>query len=324
MNPRHHRYRKTPAIRRMLEETVLTANNFIMPIFINENLTEKKEIKPLPGIYQHSLETLNQEIDDIQNLKISAVILFGIPKEKDEKATASYHEDGIIQKAIRQIKNYAPNMVVIADCCLCEYTSHGHCGVMENDQLQHKKTLNVLQKIARSYATAGCDIIAPSGMMDGMVKAIRQVLDENQFSLISIMSYAIKYASASYGPFREAAGSEANFKGDRKHHQMNPTQRSEAKLERDQDIREGADYIMVKPAGNYLDIIRDTKNETTLPIAAYQVSGEYAMLKQAAKAGIINEKEAVHESLISIKRAGASLIITYYAKEYALTLSTPQ
>lgn len=304
-----NRLRQTELIRTWVEETNLSPKNLIMPIFINESLEKHRSISSLPGINQWSLNDVLEEVKEIVALKIPAIILFGIPKSKDEKASEAYNPEGIIQNALRLIKSNYPDLIILADCCLCEYTDHGHCLIEEN-------TLETLQKIAISYAKAGADLIAPSGMIDGMVAAIRTALDENNHQNTLIMSYSAKYASAFYGPFREAAGSSDNFTGDRKHHQMNPPQREEALREAQLDTEEGADFLMVKPAGPYLDIIRDIKNTTHLPVAAYQVSGEYAMLKSAAKEGIIDEKAAFEESLLAIKRAGASHIITYYAKDY--------
>ncbi len=287
-----------------------------MPIFVHEGLENKEAIPSLPGIYQHSLSSLTEEIRDIQAVGITSVLLFGIPKNKDEKGKQAYANKGIVQQAIRHIKVQAPEMLVIADCCLCEYTDHGHCGVITKTGLDNDETLKLLQKTAVSYAKAGVDIVAPSGMMDGMVGAIREALDIADFEKVSILSYAVKYASAFYGPFREAAGSGAHFFGDRKHHQMNPSQRNEAFLEAQQDIDEGADFLMVKPASHYVDIIRDLKNTTELPLAAYHVSGEYAMIKAAAAVGILDERDAFEEVFVSLKRAGVSMIVSYYAKAY--------
>lgn len=313
---RYHRLRKTPALRDLLQETRVTENDLIMPIFVHEGIKEKQEIGSLPGVYQHTLSSLKEEINEIKECGLKAVILFGIPNDKDSHGKEAYNPKGIIQKAISQIKKQAPDLFVIADCCLCEYTDHGHCGVMTEEGLHNDATLTLLQKTAVSYAKAGVDCIAPSGMMDGMVAAIRSSLDEANFSLVSVMSYAVKYASAFYGPFRDAAGSSDCFHGDRKHHQMNPAQREEAFLEAEQDLKEGADFLMVKPASHYTDIIRDLKNTTHVPLVAYHVSGEYAMLKAAAAQHIVNEREAFAEHFISLKRAGVDLIITYYAKDF--------
>ena len=313
---RYHRLRKTPALRDLLQETRVTENDLIMPIFVHEGISDKQEIESLPGVFQHSLKSLEIEIEEIKETGLKAVILFGIPNEKDGAGKEAYNPKGIIQKAISKIKAKAPDLFVIADCCLCEYTDHGHCGVMSEKGLHNDETLTLLQKTAVSYANAGVDCVAPSGMMDGMVTAIRTALDDAKFPMVSVMSYAVKYASAFYGPFRDAAGSSDCFHGDRKHHQMNPAQRQEAFLEAQQDLKEGADFLMVKPASHYADIIRDLKNTTHVPLVAYHVSGEYAMLKAAAEKHIVNEKEAFEEHFISLKRAGVDLIITYYAKDF--------
>ncbi len=317
----HHRYRLTQELRDLFQETSLSVNDVILPIFIHESLTQKKPILSLPGFDQWSLNDVKDEITTAQSLGIKAIILFGIPTIKNETGSQADNDNGIIQKAIRHIKSIAPDMIVIADTCLCEYTSHGHCGIQVNGHLDNNATLNRLASVAISYAKAGADIIAPSGMMDGMVNAIRTALDSANYHHISIMSYSVKYASAFYGPFRDAAGSGDHFKGNRKHHQMNITQSREALLEASADSAEGADILMVKPAGAYLDIIFQLRQSYNLPIAAYQVSGEYAMLKNAAAQGIIDNDQAMIESLTAIKRAGADLIITYFAKELAHKMS---
>lgn len=312
------RNRKNPQLRNLLAETFLTRHDFIYPLFVNETLKEKKVIQKMPGIFQQSPSTLLKEIERIVNLGIEAVILFGIPKTKNPQGTEAYNPKGIVQKSIQMIKKEFPDLIVIADCCMCEYTSHGHCGIIrneENDELDNDQTLTSLQKIALSYAESGVDIIAPSGMIDGMVLAIREALDRKNYSMIPIMSYAVKFASQFYGPFREAAGSEDNLKGDRKHHQLAPSQKREALREAYLDVDESADYLMVKPGLPYLDLIQLVRDNTLLPIVAYQVSGEYAMLKLAAAQGLCNEVEVFKETLTCIKRAGADLIITYYADE---------
>lgn len=313
---RLQRLRTTPSMRALVNETAVQPGNLIMPVFIREDITTPQEIASLPGVMQHSLQSLDKEINDIRRLGLNAIILFGIPARKDPSGSEAWNPNGIVQQAIAQIKSRHQEMIVIADCCLCEYTDHGHCGILRNGKLDNDATLEKLSRIAATYAHAGADIIAPSGMMDGMVAAIRKGLDDNGFPLTAIMSYAIKYASAFYGPFREAAGSAAHFSGDRKHHQMAPSQRREAFLEAKYDEEEGADILMIKPAAAYLDIIRDVRDHTALPVAAYHVSGEYAMLKAAAKQGIVSEHEAFTEVLTGIKRAGADLIISYYAKEF--------
>lgn len=270
----------------------------------------------MPGVFQVSLDLLNEEIEEVVKLGIKSVILFGIPHEKDEVGSGAYHDHGIVQRAIAQIKQRHSDLVVIADTCLCEYTDHGHCGVVENGQIVNDASLKLLAKTAVSQAKAGADIIAPSNMMDGFVAAIREALDEEGFVHIPIMSYAVKYASAFYGPFREAAESTPKF-GDRKTYQMDPANRLEALREAGADVEQGCDFLIVKPALSYLDIVRDVKNHFNLPVVAYNVSGEYSMIKAAAENGWIDEKGTVLEMLTSMKRAGADLIITYHAKDVA-------
>lgn len=313
---RHRRLRQSANLRAMVRETHLHVEDLIYPIFVIEGEHVKQEIPSMPGIYQFSLDRLNEEVAEAVDLGIKSVIVFGIPAEKDEVGSQAYCEHGIVQQAIRQIKQTYPELVVIADTCLCEYTSHGHCGVVENEQVLNDPSLELLVKTAVSQAKAGADIIAPSNMMDGFVTAIRQGLDEAGFAHVPIMSYAVKYASAFYGPFRDAANSAPQF-GDRKTYQMDPANRLEAFREAESDVSEGADFIMVKPALAYLDIIRDMKNHFHLPIVAYNVSGEYAMVKAAAQNGWVNEKQIVMEMLIGMKRAGADLILTYFAKDVA-------
>lgn len=313
---RHRRLRQSANLRAMVRETHLHVDDLIYPIFVIEGEHVKQEIPSMPGIFQFSLDRLNEEVAEAVDLGIKSVIVFGIPAEKDEIGSQAYCEHGIVQQAIRQIKQTYPELVVIADTCLCEYTSHGHCGVVENEQVLNDPSLELLVKTAVSQAKAGADIIAPSNMMDGFVAAIRQGLDEAGFAHVPIMSYAVKYASAFYGPFRDAANSAPQF-GDRKTYQMDPANRLEAFREAESDVSEGADFIMVKPALAYLDIIRDMKNHFHLPIVAYNVSGEYAMVKAAAQNGWVNEKQIVMEMLIGMKRAGADLILTYFAKDVA-------
>lgn len=313
---RHRRLRQSANLRAMVRETHLHVDDFIYPIFVIEGEHVKQEIPSMPGIFQFSLDRLNEEVAEAVRLGIKSVIVFGIPAEKDEVGSQAYCEHGIVQQAIRQIKQTYPELVVIADTCLCEYTSHGHCGVVENEQVLNDPSLELLVKTAVSQAKAGADIIAPSNMMDGFVAAIRHGLDEAGFAHVPIMSYAVKYASAFYGPFRDAANSAPQF-GDRKTYQMDPANRLEAFREAESDVSEGADFIMVKPALAYLDIIRDMKNHFHLPIVAYNVSGEYAMVKAAAQNGWVNEKQIVMEMLIGMKRAGADLILTYFAKDVA-------
>ncbi len=313
---RLRRLRKNSALRDLFRETVLTTNDFIFPLFIVEGENVKKEIGSMPNIFQMSVDFAVSECEELLKLGIKAVILFGIPEHKDERGSGAYDENGIIQKAVRAIKKAFPEMLVITDVCLCEYTSHGHCGVIENGDVANDATLELLARESLSHAECGADIIAPSDMMDGRVAAIRKTLDENGFSQTPIMAYSAKYASAFYGPFREAADSAPQF-GDRKSYQMDAGNSDEAMREIAQDISEGADVIMVKPALAYLDIIRRAKTEFNLPLAAYNVSGEYAMIKAAGARGWIDEERAMMEMLLSIKRAGADVIITYFAKDAA-------
>lgn len=311
---RLRRLRKTSALRDMFRETILTKNDLIFPLFIVEGNGVRNEINSMPNIFQLSVDEALRECEELLNLGIRAVLLFGIPKQKDEIGSEAYNENGVIQKALRAIKKRFPELLVITDVCLCEYTSHGHCGVIENGDVLNDATLELLAKEALSHAQNGADIIAPSDMMDGRVAKIRQTLDENDFKDIPIMAYSAKFASAFYGPFREAAESAPQF-GDRKSYQMDSANADEAMREIAADIAEGADIVMVKPALSYLDIIRRAKDEFNIPLAAYNVSGEYSMIKAAGEKGWIDADKAMMESLISIKRAGADLIITYFAKD---------
>ncbi|MDW0112403.1 porphobilinogen synthase [Sporosarcina saromensis] len=313
---RNRRLRNSSTLRSMVRETHLRKEDFIYPLFVIEGENVKNEINSMPGIYQLSLDRLLEEIKEVHALGIPSVILFGIPAEKDAVGTGAYAAEGIVQQATRLIKEAYPDLVVIADTCLCEYTDHGHCGVVHGDKVLNDPSLDLLVKTAISQAEAGADIIAPSNMMDGFVIAIRQGLDAAGFEHIPIMSYAVKYASAYYGPFRDAADSAPQF-GDRKTYQMDPANRMEALREAESDVVEGADFLIVKPALSYLDIMRDVKNNVLLPVVAYNVSGEYSMVKAAAQNGWINEKEIVLETLTSMKRAGADLIMTYHAKDAA-------
>lgn len=313
---RNRRLRNSSTLRSMVRETHLRKEDFIYPLFVIEGENVKNEINSMPGIYQLSLDRLLEEIKEVHALGIPSVILFGIPAEKDAVGTGAYADEGIVQQATRLIKEAYPDLVVIADTCLCEYTDHGHCGVVHGDKVLNDPSLDLLVKTAISQAEAGADIIAPSNMMDGFVIAIRQGLDAAGFEHIPIMSYAVKYASAYYGPFRDAADSAPQF-GDRKTYQMDPANRMEALREAESDVVEGADFLIVKPALSYLDIMRDVKNNVLLPVVAYNVSGEYSMVKAAAQNGWINEKEIVLETLTSMKRAGADLIMTYHAKDAA-------
>ncbi|KZN97218.1 MULTISPECIES: porphobilinogen synthase [Aeribacillus] len=313
---RHRRLRHTANLRAMVRETRLHKEDLIYPIFVVEGENQKNPVQSMPGVFQVSLDLLNEEIEEVVKLGIKSVILFGIPHEKDEVGSGAYHDHGIVQRAIAQIKQRHSDLVVIADTCLCEYTDHGHCGVVENGQIVNDASLKLLAKTAVSQAKAGADIIAPSNMMDGFVAAIREALDEEGFVHIPIMSYAVKYASAFYGPFREAAESTPKF-GDRKTYQMDPANRLEALREAEADVEQGCDFLIVKPALSYLDIVRDVKNHFNLPVVAYNVSGEYSMIKAAAENGWIDEKGTVLEMLTSMKRAGADLMITYHAKDVA-------
>jgi porphobilinogen synthase len=313
---RLRRLRKTSALRDMFRETSLSKNDFIYPLFIVEGSNIKKEIGSMPGQFQMSVDNILRECDELENLGIHSILLFGIPDAKDEVGSGAYHADGIIQKALREIKKNFPEMLVVTDVCLCEYTSHGHCGVVENERVQNDKTLELLAAEALSHAENGADIIAPSDMMDGRVAAIRQKLDENGFAETPIMAYSAKFSSAFYGPFREAAESAPQF-GDRKSYQMDYGNSDEAMREIALDIQEGADIVMVKPALSYLDLIRRTKDNFNLPVAAYNVSGEYSMIKAAANNGWIDGEKVMLEVLTSIKRAGADVIITYFAKDAA-------
>ncbi|MCL1632899.1 porphobilinogen synthase [Sporolactobacillus sp. CPB3-1] len=312
---RHRRLRRTDAIRNMVRETFIQPTDFIYPIFVTEEGKNiRTEIASMPNVFQYSIDRLDEELKEVTELGIPSVIFFGIPKEKDAVGSGAYDDQGIVQQAIRLTKEKYPELVVIADTCMCEYTDHGHCGIIHDGDVDNDESLVYLAKTAVSQARAGADIIAPSNMMDGFVAAIRQALDESGFSQIPIMSYAVKYASAFFGPFRDAAESAPKF-GNRKTYQMDPANRREAIREAESDVQEGADFIIVKPALPYLDVLRDVRNHVNLPLVAYNVSGEYAMVKAAAQNGWINEKAIVLESLTAMKRAGADLIITYHAKD---------
>jgi porphobilinogen synthase len=311
--------RKTKEIRKSVRETQLKISDFIYPLFIEEANNIKKEIVSMPGIFRYSLDRINEELEEVVALGIKSVILFGIPLNKDAEGSESWNENGVIQKGIRHIKTNYHNLQVIADVCFCEYTDHGHCGVLCNDDVDNELTLINLRKQVLAQARAGVDMVAPSGMMDFAVREIRDELDKNGFEHIPIMGYSVKYCSSYYGPFRDAADSAPSF-GDRRTYQMDPANREEALKEAQADIDEGAEILMVKPALSYLDIIRDLKNNFDLPIAAYNVSGEYSMIKAAGKNGWIDEQKVMMETLLSIKRAGADIIITYFAKEAAKIL----
>ncbi|MBG0790765.1 MAG: porphobilinogen synthase [Desulfovibrionaceae bacterium] len=313
---RGRRLRNSLALREMVRENQVTANDLIMPYFVVETEDEsfKKEISSMPGQYQLSLKQLRKTVGEAVADGLKACILFGIPAEKDEMASGAYDDAGIVQKAIRMLKDKWPDLIVIADTCLCEYTSHGHCGIVKNEYVQNDPTLNLLAKAAVAQARAGANMVAPSDMMDGRVAAIREALDEEGFINTPIMSYAVKYASAFYGPFREAAESAPKF-GDRKTYQMDPPNGREAMREAAADLEEGADILMVKPGLPYLDVIRQVRDNFDTPVAAYQVSGEYSMIKAAAQNGWIDEMGVVMESLVAFKRAGADLILTYFTED---------
>ncbi|WP_203333141.1 porphobilinogen synthase [Planococcus beigongshangi] len=311
---RHRRLRGSENIRAMVRETRLHKEDFIYPIFVVEGENIKEEISSMPGVFHFSMDRLGEELDEVVDLGIPSVILFGVPNDKDAVGSEAYHDHAITQEAIRFAKERHPELLVIADTCLCQYTDHGHCGVIENGIVLNDESLDLLARTAVSQAKAGADIIAPSNMMDGFVAAIRYGLDEAGFQHIPIMSYAVKYASAYYGPFREAAHSTPQF-GDRKTYQMDPANRLEALREAASDVEEGADYLMVKPALSYLDVIREVRDNFDLPIVAYNVSGEYAMVKAAALNGWVDEEKIVLETLLSMKRAGADIIMTYHAKD---------
>lgn len=320
MKNRMRRLRVNETMRSLVRETKLDKSDLVYPIFIIEGENIKKPIASMPGIFQYSIDRLGEELDRIKAAGISALLIFGIPAHKDELGSEAYHDEGITQRAIRYIKENAPEILVIADVCLCEYTSHGHCGVVCGGEILNDETLPLLSKMAVSVAKAGADIIAPSDMMDGRVAAIRQALDDNGFQNRAIMAYSAKFASAYYAPFRDAAHSAPGF-GDRKSYQMDPANRREAIRECLQDIEEGADIIMVKPAMAYLDILREVADRTDYPLAVYNVSGEYSMVKAAAANGWIDEKRVVMETLLGMKRAGAKIIITYHALDAAAWIS---
>jgi len=317
---RPRRLRKNPIIREMVRETSLSPSDFIYPLFITHGRGIRKEISSMPDCYQESSDMALKSAKEALSLGIPAVILFGIPEHKDSLGSGAYDEHGVVQEFIKRVKDKLPELYVITDVCLCEYTKHGHCGVVRDGEILNDPTLELLAKEAVSHARAGADMVAPSDMMDGRVRAIRQALDDEGFSDTPIMSYSAKYASAFYGPFREAAESTPQF-GDRRSYQMDPPNRREAIKEVSLDIEEGADIVMVKPALAYLDIISDIRNTFNLPVAAYNVSGEYSLLKAGARLGWIDYERVMMEVLTSIKRAGADLILTYHAKEAARILN---
>lgn len=316
---RPRRMRRNEALRSLIRETTLSAGQLIYPLFIVPGKKVKKEVPSMLGVHQISVDQLAAEARELQALGVNSVILFGIPEKKDGVGSGAHDKDGIVQRAIRELKNKAPDLLVITDVCLCEYTDHGHCGFLVNNEVDNDTTLEILAQTALSHAKAGADIVAPSDMMDGRVAEIRATLDENNFEMVPIISYAVKYASAFYGPFRDAAESTPQF-GDRRAYQMDPANSREALREATLDVDEGADVLMVKPALAYLDIITRLKDEFDLPLAAYQVSGEYAMIKAAEAKGWIDGKRVMQETLLAIRRAGADMIITYFAKEMARKL----
>jgi porphobilinogen synthase len=313
---RHRRLRTSPAMRNLVREFHVRKEDLIYPLFIAEGTGVKKEISSMPGVYQFSLDRLNEELQEVVDLGIQAVLLFGIPNEKDACGSQGYAEDGIVQKATRQIKETYPQLLVIADTCLCEYTDHGHCGLIDNGDILNDESLELLAKTAVSQAKAGADIIAPSNMMDGFVAAIREALDEAGFTQIPIMSYAVKYASAYYGPFRDAADSAPQF-GDRKTYQMDPANAREGMREAASDVAEGADFLIVKPGLAYMDMLYRLRERFDVPMVVYNVSAEYSMVKAAALNGWIDEERIVMETMVGFKRTGADLIITYHAKDVA-------
>jgi porphobilinogen synthase len=318
---RLRRTRMTETLRSMVRETELTKNDFIYPLFVVPGQGIRKEVSSMPGVFQMSVDQIVKECAEVKALGIPAVIFFGIPEEKDDVGSGAYDDHGVVQQAVRKVKQEVPGLVLITDVCLCEYTSHGHCGIVRGDEIVNDASVDLLAKEALSHARAGADMVAPSDMFDGRVRAIRSVLDANGFEKIPIMSYAAKYASGFYGPFREAAESTPKF-GDRRSHQMDPANADEALREVAQDIAEGADIVMVKPAMPYLDIVRRVKDQFRMPTAAYNVSGEYAMVKAAGKLGWIDEQRVMMEMLTGIKRAGADLILTYFAKEAARVIDS--
>jgi len=314
MFKRNRRLRETKYIRDLVRETVLTPSDFIFPIFVVEGENIKEEISSMPGNYHFSLDRLHEIIEEVEEAGVRGVILFGLPDHKDEVGCGAYDKNGIIQRAVKKARAISKDLIIITDVCMCEYTSHGHCGILDGTKVDNDKSLKYIAEIALSHAEAGADMVAPSDMMDGHVAAIREHLDSNGYKDVLIMAYSAKYSSAFYGPFREAANSTPQF-GDRKSYQMDPANIREAMREIDADIEEGADIIMVKPALSYLDVVRWARDRHDVPVAAYSVSGEFAMVKAAAKMGFIDEKAIAMEMHLSMKRAGADMIITYYAMD---------
>lgn len=317
---RPRRLRRSEAIRSLVRETKLSPDNFVLPLFVCPGENVRREISSMPGVHNLSVDEVNKEVSAARDVGVRSIILFGLPESKDELGSGAYAEDGIVQKAIRSIRQASPDVTIMADTCLCEYTSHGHCGVVRGGDVLNDESLELLARTAVSQAEAGADLVAPSAMMDGQVGAIREALDESGFEHIPIMAYAVKYASAFYGPFREAAESTPAF-GDRRAYQMDPPNAREAMREAELDYSEGADILMVKPATVYLDILRAVRDRFDVPLAAYHVSGEYALIKAASLKGWIDEERAMMETLTSIKRAGADIILTYYAREAIAVLN---
>ncbi len=317
---RPRRLRRTENLRSLIRETRLSPGQFILPLFVMPGKNKREPVPSMPGVFRLSVDQLADEARECLRLGVRAVILFGLPENKDSRGSGAYAKNGIVQRAIREIKERVPEMTVVTDVCLCEYTDHGHCGCLAGDEVDNDLTLELLAKTALSHARAGADMVAPSDMMDGRVSEIRSVLDENDFHMVPIMSYAVKYASSFYGPFRDAADCAPQF-GDRRSYQMDPANAREALREASMDVEEGADILMVKPAVAYLDVIRSLRDEFDLPIAAYHVSGEYAMIKAAAERGWIDGERVMAETLLSIHRAGADIILTYFAKEMAKLLT---
>jgi porphobilinogen synthase len=317
---RPRRLRRTVAIRRMVRETLLTPADFIYPLFVAPGKAVRQEVAAMPGVSRLSVDFLVEEVKSVWEAGVPAVLIFGLPQQKDETGSEAASPRGAVQQAVRALKKALPELVVITDVCLCGYTSHGHCGIVHKGEIDNDATLEVLAQVAVSHAEAGADMVAPSDMMDGRVGAIREALDDRGFEMVGILSYAVKYASAFYGPFREAAESAPKY-GDRRGYQMDPANAREAMREATLDVEEGADILMVKPALPYLDIISQLAGEFDLPIAAYQVSGEYSMIKAAAARGWLDEQAVMLESLTAIKRAGADMILTYFAKDAAMLLS---
>ena len=317
---RLRRLRQHESLRRMVRETRLSPSDLIYPMFVVEGKDQRREIASMPGQFRLSIDLLVKEVGEVAGLGIPAVMLFGIPDRKDERGTSGYDPNGIVQRAIKAVKDHVPGVLVITDVCIDEYTTHGHCGIVKDGRILNDETLECLRAMAKTHAESGADMVAPSDMMDGRVAAIRSELDRAGYPELPIMAYAAKFASCFYAPFRDAAGSAPQF-GDRQSYQMDPANRREALREIALDVEEGADIVMVKPALPYLDVIAAARAQTSLPVAAYQVSGEYSMIKAAGKAGWLDESRAMLESLLAIKRAGADLILTYFAKDAARSLS---